>query len=79
MDGPRECYTEWSKSEKEKYPLYVESKKKQYNWTYKTTRLQGLAYGSQGEGWGKGLVREFGMDMYTLLYWKWINQQGPTV
>ena len=25
-----------------------------------------------GEGWGKGRIREFGMDMYTLLYLKWI-------
>ena len=23
------------------------------------------------EGWGKGIVREFGVDMYTLLYPKW--------
>ena len=22
----------------------------------------------RGEGWGKGIVREFGMDLYTLLY-----------
>ena len=25
-----------------------------------------------GEGWVEGIVREFGMDMYTLLYLKWI-------
>ena len=25
------------------------------------------------EGWGEGIVREFGMDMYTLLYLKWIT------
>ena len=30
------------------------------------------------EGWGKGTVREFGMDMNTLLYLM-DNQQGPTV
>ena len=23
-----------------------------------------------GEGWSKGIVREFGIDMYTLLYFK---------
>ena len=28
-----------------------------------------------GEGWGKGKIREFGMDMYTLLYLKWINSK----
>ena len=24
------------------------------------------------EGWREGIVREFGMDMYTVLYLKWI-------
>ena len=28
-----------------------------------------------GEGWGKGIVREFGMDMYKLLYLKWITNK----
>ena len=28
---------------------------------------------------GEGIVREFGMDMYTLLFFKMDNQQGPTV
>ena len=27
----------------------------------------------KGEGWGGGIVREFGMDMDTLLYLKWIT------
>ena len=27
------------------------------------------------EGWGVGIVREFGMDMYTLLYFKWITNK----
>ena len=25
------------------------------------------------EGWGEGIVRKFGVDMYTLLYLKWIT------
>ena len=29
-----------------------------------------------GEAWGKGMVREFGMDMYTLLYSKWITNKN---
>ena len=29
-----------------------------------------------GQGWGKGIVREFGMDMYTLLYLKWITSKN---
>ena len=28
-----------------------------------------------GQGWGEGIVREFGMDIYTLLYLKWINNK----
>ena len=35
-------------------------------------RLKEWTYGCQGEEWGKGIVRELGMDMYTLLYLKWI-------
>ena len=30
---------------------------------------------SWGECWGEGMVREFGMDMYTLLYLKWITNK----
>jgi len=29
----------------------------------------------RGEGEGKGIVREFGMYMYTLLYLKWITSK----
>ena len=33
---------------------------------------------AEGEGWREGTVREFGMDMYTLLYLKWItNKELP--
>ena len=32
-------------------------------------------YDSQGEGWREGRVRKFGMDMYTLLYLKWITSK----
>ena len=28
-----------------------------------------------GEGWGEEIVREFGMDMYTLLYFKWVTNK----
>ena len=30
---------------------------------------------TSGEGWGEGIVREFGIDMYTLLYLKWITNK----
>ena len=35
-----------------------------------THRLREGAYGYQGEGGGGGIVREFWIDMYTLLYLK---------
>ena len=37
-----------------------------------THRLREQTYGYWGEGCGGGIVREFGIDMYTLLYLKWI-------
>ena len=30
---------------------------------------------TSGEGWGKEIVREFGMGMYTLLYLEWITKK----
>ena len=27
------------------------------------------------QGWGEGIFREFGMNMYTLLYLKWITNK----
>jgi len=32
-----------------------------------------------GEGWERRIVREFGIDMFTLLYLKSITNEGPTV
>ena len=51
----------------------MESKKKQYKWTYKI-EIHSLCNlwlpGERG-----GIVREFGMDTYTLLYSKWITNK----
>ena len=30
---------------------------------------------TRGEGRGEGIVRELGIDMYTLLYLKWITNK----
>ena len=35
-----------------------------------------LSFTRGEEGWGEGIVREFGTDMYTLLYLKWITNKG---
>ena len=41
-----------------------------------TPRLGKQVYGCWGDGSGEELVREFGMDRYTLLYLKWITKKG---
>ena len=38
----------------------------------KTHRFREQIYGCQGEG--EGMVRDLGMDMYTLLYLNWITR-----
>ena len=41
-----------------------------------THRLRERNYGCQvGEGWEEGIVREFGINMYTLLYLSWITKK----
>ena len=30
---------------------------------------------AKGEGWGYGIVRELGINIYTLLYLKWITNK----
>ena len=64
----RDCHTEWSQRNIVWHPLYEESKKKWYKWTYlqNRNRLTDL---------GKGILRDFGMDMYTLLDLKWITSK----
>ena len=60
------------------HPLYVESEKKWYKWAYKperTHRLREWTYGCQSKGCREGIFREFGINMYTLLYLKWITNK----
>ena len=38
-------------------------------------RLKKQAYGCWGEGWGEGIVREFGMVIYTLLCLKCLTNK----
>ena len=80
MDGPRECHTEWRKSDGERemsyeHPLYVESKKKPCRWTClqnRNSRLRKWTYGCRGEG----MVRDLGRVMYTLKHLEWIINKG---
>ena len=65
MDGPRDCHTEWSKSEREKQILYIYAfmwnLEKWYRWTYLQSRIRDLdienKHGHQG---GKGRVGYIG-------------------
>ena len=41
----------------------------------KTHRLREGTYGYQGEGWGRGIYWECGINMYTILYLKQITNK----
>ena len=40
-----------------------------------THRFRERNYSYQGEGWGEGIAGEFRIDMYILLYLKWITNK----
>ena len=82
MDRPRGCHTEWRKlTEKGKYHLTSLVSTRKGNVTNELTkqketyRHREQTYGCQGGGWGEGIVREFGMGIYTLIYFKWITSK----
>ena len=58
MDGPRDCHTEWSKSERERhisYVAYMWNLKKWYKWTYlqnrnRVTDVENKLTVTKGEG-----------------------------
>ena len=71
LEGLRDCHTEWSKSNREIEIscdiTYAEPQKMIYKWTYLQNRNREKNLWLLG---GKVTVREFGTDMYTLLYLK---------
>ena len=83
MDGPRDYHTKWSKSDREGEILYDIL----YMWNLKTNdtneltkqketrKLREWTYSCKGEGWGEGIARGFGMNMYTLLYLRWVTNK----
>ena len=70
----RYCHTKWIESEKEKYHDILLIWNLRRNDTNRL-RLREQTYGYWGKGWREGTVREFGMDMYTLLYLKWVTNK----
>ena len=49
--------------------LFINAKQKEPH------RLRQRTYGCLEEEWGEEIVREFGINMYTLLYLKWITSK----
>ena len=75
VDGPRDCYTDWSKSEREKQILYnityMWNLEKWHRWTYlqsrnRDTDVEDKLMDTKGER-GGGMNWEIGIDIYTLL------------
>ena len=76
VDGPRDCHTEWSKSEREKQIPYINAYmwnlEKWYRWSYlqsrnRDTDVENKPMDAKGEGGGGGMNWEIGIDIYTLL------------
>ena len=59
----------WNLKKKKMIQMNLPTKQKQTHWFWE------WAYSCQREGWGEGIVREFGMDMYTLLYLTWVTDK----
>ena len=64
------------------HPFCTESKEKWYKWTYLQNRNRLIDFenelkvaGGGQEDERKGLYRDLGMDVYTLLYLKWIRNK----
>ena len=75
MDRPRDCHTEWSKSDRERqisYDIaYMWNLKKWYKWTYlqnrnRVTDVENKLMVTRGERVG-GINWEIGIDIYRLL------------
>ena len=67
---------------KAKYIFLIMSCDVSYMWNLKRNDTNELIYLAETDsqtysypGWGTGIVKEFGMDMYTLLYLKWITNR----
>ena len=75
VDGPRNCHTEWSKSDREiqvSYDLHVESKNKWYKWTYLIPNRNRVIGVEHKLILGERINWDIGTDIYTLPYIKQI-------
>ena len=73
MDGPRDCLTEWSKSDRERqisYDIaYMYNLKKWYKWTYLQNRswVTDVENKSGGNG-GRDKLGDWDWHIYTTVY-----------
>ena len=78
VDGPRDCHTEWSKSEREKQisysNAYMWNLEEWYRWTTvqgrnRDTDVENKRVDTKGGMWGGcgGMNWEIGIDIYTLI------------
>ena len=76
MDWPRECHTEWSKSEKEQQILHINAymwilKKKWYRWSYFQSRntdrdVENKYMDTKGERWRCHKLGDWDWHIYTI-------------
>ena len=90
VDGSRDCHIEWSKSEREKQISYINACMWNLEKWHRWTSLQGRNWDTDVENkrmdtkggkwwrWGGGGVMnwEIGIDMYTLIWIKWITNKN---
>ena len=72
--------SEVSQIEKEKYCMTslicgIQKEMRQVNLQNRKRLTENKLMAAKEEEWGEGIVREFGIDMYTLLYLKWITNK----
>ena len=76
MDGPRECHTEWSKLEKEKWTscvnAYIWNLEKWYRWSYlqnrnRDTDIENKCMDTKGERGGGEELGDWDWCIYTIV------------
>ena len=80
MDLESTILSEASQTEKEKYCMTslicgIQKEMMQMNLQNRKRLTENKLMTAKEEEWGEGIVREFGIDMYTLLYLKWITNK----
>ena len=80
MDLESTILSEASQTEKEKYCMTslicgIQKEMMQMNLQNRKRLTENKLMTAKEEEWGEGIVREFGMDRYTLLYFKWVTNK----